>query len=139
MSDKPDGTGLTVDIVLRPEWAAVEAVDKILSVSLTPAVFGNPETVNYTVPAGKTLYIVRYTCAAFANAAADGDLNQIISVLLEDATAGTQFELLGVNGGGSSLLNKPIVIPSGHQFQGTIICRTNHTIGMRADFSGYEV
>jgi hypothetical protein len=138
MSDKPDGTGLTVDLVTRSEWAAVESADKNFTTSVWGAVFGDMSTVNYVVPAGKKLYITQYAFQQTANAAADADNQQHVSILLEDVTAGTQFQVQGGNGGGGLSLNKPFVIPAGHQYAMTVTCRANHTTSMRADSGGYE-
>ncbi len=58
MSDLPDFAPLMVDVVLRPEWAAVKATDKLfsgLSANINPDTLYTPTL--YTVPSGKTLYL----------------------------------------------------------------------------------
>ncbi len=137
MSDKPDGQGLTVDLMLRPEWSAVEGIDKDMNASDATLAFGETAGITYVVPVGKRLYITDLSGALYAAAAANADLNQICAVWLS-----VGLTLKGVNGGngGASLSpKKPWVATAGQTVTAFLYSFANHSCSGTITLSGYEV
>lgn len=130
MSDKPDGQGLTVDLMLRPEWAALEATDKDLTgVELVT----NPDTlygiVLYTVPVGKTLFISHFG----ARVTGAGNIGIQLTV------AGAPRAQGGGATGSFSSLNKPVVADAG---EAVTLAASHQCAGAEAIYGhigGYEV
>ena len=138
MNDAPDFSPTAVDVVLRPEWEAVQSNDKDFYGNLLGGVYSDTAWVAYTVAANKDLYITSVQGACVAAAAADADLNQFMAAEIVDLTdAITKFEAAG-NGGIVSSFNKPLVIPRGHDvlFKTTIF--TNHGCNCSISVQGYE-
>jgi hypothetical protein len=138
---RPDGSPTAVDVVLRPEWAAVEGIDKTFGGgNLNGMTYGaNPVEVDYTVPTGKTLYITDVDWNLFADAAANADANQIGVLYVSDSTTSAVFTTLGGNGGAGRSYSRPIIIPAGHVFHLKLWAWTNHPCGGNVNARGYEV
>ena len=139
MTDRPDWSPTAVDVVLRPEWAALEGTDWERGAGGDDKAFEDQVGVTYNVPAGRTLYITHVTFACVANLAVSGDLNQMCYCFLNDNTAATNHLRIGGNGGGSVILSKPVVIPAGHQVGAYIVSYANHAVNMGVSAFGYEV
>ena len=139
MSDRPDGSPTAVDVVLRPEWAAVQAKDKVFTFRWVVLAPGVGLYLLYVVPAGKTLYIVEIGEAMYAQDAADAELNQMFSgYIYEHTTQGTLWRM-GGNGGAGAVFNKPLVIPAGHQVDFGLTNQSNHHVLADMAAGGYEV
>lgn len=136
---RPDFSPTAVDVVLRPEWAAKEGTDKTLVLTGGLAGYGTDINLSYAVPAGKTLYITEAGFLFNAQAAADGELNQMGHMLGGDLTTGIYPIIVGGNGGGSIALAKPITIPGGHTFYMLVASRANHACYGAVVMAGYEV
>ncbi len=134
MADRPDGSPTAVDVVLRPEWAAVQAVDKNFYSGGGGLVWGDFLEIPFIVPAGKTLYITHFSVSARADGIADADKNQICVAYIRNVTLALILYTLGGNGGGSANLTKAIRINSGEQviFHGTNYAAHDSTVYLSA-------
>ncbi len=139
MSDRPDGSPTAVDVVLRPEWAAVQATDKSLYVSGVNVTWGNSISVSYNPAAGKTFYVTQIAWLARAEAQADGDLNQFSTVNIIDGT--NYYFQQGGNGGGGSPFPKPITLPhlASGAYSFVCACLANHAQTLALSVGGYEI
>lgn len=136
-SGYPDFEGPKVKVYLTPEWAAKEGTDKNLNGSASAVSFGAGKWIYYAVPAGKTLYVTSVQAGAYADAAADGDSNQIC--LLSVARGGASIAW-GVGNGGVVLpLSKPIVLDAGEVFWLGCHSYANHDVDVVVSAQGYEV
>ena len=138
----PDYEGGKSGLYLKPEWAAFEAIDMTFEgATPVPVSWGVSLTVSYTVPSGKTLYITDVSWWGKADAAADGDNNQIASLWILDVLDPTQtnwFRSAG-NGGGAASFSKPIVIPAGHRLDFVVKNEANHVCNIAVAGCGYEL
>lgn len=137
MSDKPDGTGLTVDLVLRPEWAVYQGIDKTLRTTGTNKGFQDGIDLFYTIPAGKRLYVVWIGWSAVAKLVADADKPQHCYIDLEDNTA-TVLDW-GAGSGGSVILPSPMVLDAGHALDAKLYNYAGHNSDLQITVRGYEV
>ncbi len=135
----PDFEGPKSGIYLKPEWAAKEAIDKSLIAVNPVAAFGDYATLSYTVPVGKTLYITKCSFYLCADAAADGDKDQVCVGQVYDLTTNSYLWQQGGNGGGGIGLPKPAVAPAGHTLQIRCTSFANHTSEAGIYVGGYEL
>ncbi len=135
----PDYTGMKVDVVLRPEWAAKEGTDKTFHAVEADVAFNIETSAVYIVPAGKKLYIIDFAFIIVAFNAADGDLPQIGYMDINDVTSGVTFLTLGGNGGGGMSLAVPIVIPGGHAVAFAVTNFAFHNVLQSLSAHGYEI
>ncbi len=135
--DRPDGSPTAVDVVLRPEWAAIEATDLNLSGLDFNLPFNGFATFSYLVPAGKRLYVTHLSSSCLANAAGSGDLNQFCQTQLWIGVA--QEVTIGSNGGGLWPLSKPLVLTAGQTLIVYAISFANHAVDVVGGALGYEV
>mgnify|MGYP001574539190 CR=1 FL=1 len=132
---RPDFSPTAVDVILRPEWAAQEGTDKQFLAEDVKTYRQLVETI-YTVPAGRKLIITDLIGRAFATAAANADLNQIMEITCFTDT--TELVIVGGNGGLAVTLSKPLVILAGALFSLRTYCNANHEMNVAALASGYE-
>ena len=139
MSDRPDFSPTAVDVVLRPEWQTVLGVDK--SFRAVGAVASPPGFVylDYTVPAGKTLYITDVGFSAITSVLADADLNTNCSVMLYDNTLVEVDDEVGGNYGGGKSYSVPHVFAAGTQFELRAYNKSGHAMTVSATARGYEL
>ncbi len=135
----PDYSGMKVDVVLRPEWATEEAIDKTFEFSVTALGVGLASGGSYAVPAGKTLRITSYSFSIYGNAAADRELSQHGALSVTDNTVFAILAHQGGDGGGGSSLPTPAIIPAGHTMAYTIANQSNHAVAGTGIVKGYEV
>lgn len=135
----PDFTGPKVGVYLQPAWAAKEGTDKNFQGSSVNEAWTNGPNILYTVPAGKTLYLITLSFLICANAEADADKNQIGIAYVYNVTTATPLVDIGGNGGGFCSLNKPIVITGGQEVQIAAINKANHAVDIQVSAQGYEV
>ncbi len=138
-TDRPDGSPTAVDVVLRPEWSAVNATDKNFLGTAANVATGLIATAAYTVPAGKTLYVTLLGFSIFATLAADRDLNQIGWVAANDNTLGVTNVAMGGNGGGCVPLNKPLKYAAGTSLEFRARNLSNHNCELLVFAAGYEL
>ena len=138
-SGYPDYEGGKQRVYLTPEWAAKEGIDKTFTASGGPLNFGVVALLNYNVPVGKTLVLTDLSFTVVASVAANGELNQIGTAYVKNATTGVVYISQGGNGGGVYALRKPVVILGGEQLEIGVASWTNHPCHVRTDASGYEV
>jgi len=129
----------TIGVYLQPEWAAKTGIDKDFHADADNVASGSGISLNYTVPAGKTLYITHVTGVCRAYDLANGDLNQIGYIDLREATVPRKLISLGGNGGAGISLAKPIVFTQNQQLFCFMINVSNHSCTLRVDCGGYEV
>lgn len=137
----PDFEGQKQKVYLVPEWAAKEGTDKnFVVIPGTLAAFGDADTSDYTVPAGKTLIINDLGLSGHAAVAANAELNQIVEAQLMQfvGVAYVQREVIGGNGGGSLHLTKPRSFVAGTKVRLRVINWSNHGLDPIATMSGYE-
>ncbi len=139
MADLPDFYAGGADVALRPEWAAIEGIDKNMYAWENDKAFGEVAEVIYTVPAGKTLYVTDIGWASWAEVAANGDLPQMSHALIYNNTDGGGLWQQGGNGGGSHAFSKPQVCEASHEYWFRVLNRANHNCRLAIHISGYEV
>ena len=128
----------SVGVYLQPEWAAKEGLDKTFFVSLGNKTFHQYGHADYAVPTGKTLYLTAMSFQSSASNAADADKNQMAVIYLFDTVSGN-LGILGGNGGGAVVFEKPVVVGGGHTLQLYGLSQSNHAIDMTGCAWGYEV
>ena len=131
MSDLPDYYAGGADIVLRPEWAAVEGTDKNITAE-TGAIAPNVNTtvLTYTVTTGKTLYV--QTSLASLN----GLAGNVVAYLHDNSVRVCSW---GGAQGPSAHFAKPQVFESGHVLT-IVVAHYAATDGkLDATVIGYEV
>jgi len=136
---RPDFSPTVVDVVLRPEWATVEATDKNFSAALNNHARGAGAALAYAVPAGKTLRLTNASVYEEAAANADCDLMQITGLLIVDTTTGATLWSQGGNGGVGATFTTPLVIPAGHAVVIEAISGANHNVNTIVSAGGYEI
>ena len=139
MSDKPDGYGLNVDLMPRPNWAAVEGKEKALIGVKGNAAWLDNAHVIYSVPPGKKLYIVTASWAVTASAAADADLLQHAQVDIRAPDIGTVQLYAGGEGGGAIDFSTPIVVDAGDLVASFLSSYANHNVDLALSLRGYEI
>ncbi len=139
MSDRPDGSPTAVDVVLRPEWAAIESKDKLFTASGVALAWEDFISVAYVVPAGKTLYITHASCKINADAAPDADKPQNASFILTAPNIATPVAHLGVNTGGFMQFPRPIRVDAAGTFTVFLYSEANHATFAALSVGGYEV
>ena len=135
--DRPDYSPTAVDVVLRPEWAAKEGTDKDIRGSAGSTAFAGALDIDYTVPAGKTVYITSISVAAAAIALADAGKHQTVrgSLLI----AGSEHFELGGDGGQALAVSKPIVALAGELIRLRVFQYAEHASALFGAWNGYEV
>lgn len=128
----------TVGVYLQPEWATTQNQDKNLRyIAYNKA----PETFvegGYTVPPGKTLYIVSIETFIYSYAAADGDKPQHFYAGVFNE-AGTFDISLGGSGGTVMNLTRPLRANAGDQVGFSMNNMSNHNCNMGICAQGYEI
>lgn len=132
-----DITAQTVGIYLIPDWATKEGNSKVLHGGNIDVVRGSGATVNYTVPAGKTLYVNYLVAANWAYHSADGDSNQMCIALL--AIDGAVKVYIGGNGGVGVPLTTPFRVDAGEELGATVQNWANHNTCVDVTVMGYEI
>ena len=138
MTDKPDGMGLTADLVIRSEWAELEGYYKVLTATAVNKTFGQTASVVYLVPGGKTLYITTLMGTALASLAADADNNQMCFVEFYAPNVATLQSRWSANGGNVIPLSQPIKVAEGGLFIATITNYSNHAQDLSISARGWE-
>ncbi len=126
-------------LYLQPEWAAKEGIDKNFYATAANVATGAEVSLIYTVPSGKTLYIMSLSWSSIASAAANRDLNQNSRLFAHNVTDGINLLDVGGYGGGSIVLNKPFVFESGKAAGFYATNASNHDCTMAVSAQGYEV
>jgi len=129
----------TVGIYLQPEWAATEGIDKNFYGEAANIASKSAGGGAYTVPAGKTLYLVGMTFFLYGAAAADRDLLQIGVGALINGTDNIWLATVGGNGGGNITFPKPIVLVGGKLLYYYCYNFSNHLANLGISTWGYEV
>ena len=135
---RPDFSPTAVDVILRPEWAAVEATDKNLGAFGSSLAWEAGISVNYAVPAGKTLYITQLSGHSYAQAAADADLNQMMGIGITYGGPPVTLWYAGGNGGSGMAFPKPLVLSAGETMHLFGVSFANHEVSMDIVACGYE-
>jgi len=128
-----------VGLLLQPEWAAKEQIDKDFWNSEENKGIGTQTKVGHLVPAGERLYITHIGGTIVGQSDADRDKNQICEVSIWDDTDEEYVFAAGGNGGVFSNFSKPLAIDGGHDVYFMINNYAGHTVSMRVAASGYEV
>ncbi len=129
-SDLPDFYPGGADLVSRPEWAAVQAVDKDLAGSVSADAQTDTTVIYYVPSVGKTLYITHFGFALVAAAA------QIYAYIY---SGGVVKALKAGYGGGGMSLPKPIRVPGGISVALIVYHFSSGTKTVLAAMSGYEL
>ncbi len=138
-SGAPDYTGMKVDVVSRPEWAAVVDMDKTIDGGTYGIAVGGIYDLEYLVPAGKTLYVASVAFLAGATNAADRDLNQMAYMSLQEGVGNTSRYSQGGNGGGASAFLRVAKFTAGQIARLRLVNMTNHVMSLYGTMLGYEV
>lgn len=134
---RPDFSPTAVDVVLRPEWAVVEGIDKSLVADTSNADFEDTAVVGYTVAAGKAFYVHTLVASCMPMHEEDGDNNQFCRI---EASMGVILNIvLGGNGGCLLPLVPPLKGVEGETFKATVRSLANHLTHIHIFAYGYEV
>ncbi len=136
-TDLPDFYPGAADVVSRPEWAAKQATDKTFLASGTSVAAGNGISIQYTVPAGRKLYLSDGQCSSHATATADADLNQMTDLAAYGPLV-AHLSQAGGNGGVILGWRKPWVATAGQLVTMLANNRSGHTCDMSMRFAGWE-
>jgi hypothetical protein len=126
-------------VVLRPEWATVEAIDKHFTAALNNHARGSGAVADYLVPPGKTLRLTNASVYEEAAANANLDLMQITGLVVVDGTTGATLWYHGGNGGVGATFSTPLVIPAGHRVVIEAVSGANHNVNTVVVAGGYEL
>jgi hypothetical protein len=133
----PDYEGDKQRVYLVPEWAAKEAVDKNMYEADSNVPIDTGSTFAYTVPTGKTLYIVNYAITAHAYDSANRDHNQFIIGSISDND--DIIATIEGNGGAVVTYSKPLAITTGHHIDVTAYNCADHNQNISQSLEAYEV
>lgn len=133
----PDFEGGKRNLYLVPTWAAEEGLDKTFVNSAAAQGWGGFTILNYTVPAGKTLYIVGFSFYELVDAAADYD--HFLHVIAQIQVGGVTRLVTGGLTGRTVLLPVPFVVVATAAFQALAVNRSNVTCTIGLSAWGYEV
>ena len=128
----------TVGVLLQPEWAVKEGVDKNFSYYGVDKATADYATGSYLVPVGKTLFLnsLQTYCNAFN--AADRDKPQ--HFLAEAYTDSGNFKVqFGGDGGKVLDLTRTLRIDAGDIVNFYIYNRSNHNCNIGIGAQGYEI
>jgi len=137
MSDKPDGTGLTVDLVTKGEWKTGEGEYKRVGGQGVGLIDDASVASTYVVPAGKELRVYLAVCGVWGDAG-----------LLREKEQYAQFDIgvlggvtirRGVDGGGVIPLMPPVIVAAGDTYLQQITNRSNHDMSWCVDSYAIEV
>ncbi len=113
MKGRPDGSPTAVDVVLRPEWAAIEGTDNVVQAFDVNLAANGFCAVAYTPAAGRLLVITNLTGELYAVNVADRGQPVVMSAGIQVGLA--YPVLVGGYGGVVVPLTKPIQVPGGTQ------------------------
>lgn len=134
-----DVAAQSVGVYLQPEWAAKGGADKnFYGVNPNQPIDGSA-VIEYTVPAGKTLFLSGAGCGMRAYAAADYDHFLYVRLTISDVTDEETLAEFGGLGGVAISLNKPVVIPGGHDLNVIAFNGANVNCNIEVSAWGYEV
>jgi len=136
MTDKPDGLGLTADLMLRPEYSTVDGTDKTFFTNPAGKTFQQFGSIGYVVPAGKVL---KLTSLGFFNqieAAANAGLIAHVFVLITVDAAGVLA--VGAATGTIAVLPQPIVLTAGQVLLALVVNNCNCSCSLGLVIWGYE-
>lgn len=139
MADYPDFEGDKSGLFPIAEWAAKEGNEKLIFEDVGAGAFGALDSVEYLIPASKTLYIVSISIAAYATNAADGDKQAHYRVEIRNVTTAVILDVIGGNGGGMYLFVVPHILEAGDTVRLTVQNRSNFTAGIMGRLHCYEV
>lgn len=132
----PDHEGGKSGVYPAPEWASFEATDKNARGVGANKAFSESASATYTVPAGVTFFLTQIGYYSHASAAADGDLNQVCTIVVFSGV--TSLFDAGSNGGDALLLNKPLTFATGIVITVRVYNWANHDCNLGVSFGGYE-
>jgi len=120
-------------------WEALQGHDKSLLISVGAANWGEDDEIDYTVPSGKTLYIVSFSGSTFAVGNTDADKPQMFRAYIRNVTTSTWLVQIGGNGGFAMSFPTPLVISENEMVRVFVENRANHQTGLNAVAMGFEV
>ena len=137
MSDRPDGSPTSVDVILRADWAPQIGTDKDLTAPAFSVGFGGFADLTYVPPADKMLLITDVVGSMVADAVADAEKSNMMEVVI--VVAGGDSIRIGGNGGAAMPWRKPIVVPPSTAVDVIVYNMSGHTCSGRVTAHGYEV
>ena len=130
----------TVGVYQQPEWAALTGIDKNFEVPETLLADGEYASMDYTVPAGKTLYLTHHSAAIWGDAQADKEKPQIVEAHIDiGGPPWTYYGVAGGNGGVVQAFTKPVVVDAGETAWLVIYNRAGHSVRVWGSCCGYEI
>lgn len=129
----------SVGVYLQPEWAAKENQDKNFYASASNQARNGSAAIEYTVPAGKTLFLCGVGGGSSSYLAADYDHFLYVMLSIGDATDEEVLARFGGLGGLAVPLNKPLTFPAGHEVEIKIFNYANVNCDLEVTAWGYEI
>ena len=126
----------SVGVYLQAEWSVLQGDAKSFVPSGAVAT-GEAKYVEYTVPAGKTLYITLVTFSSRGSLAADRDKPQMVIADIIDDAFTVFYE--GSNGGGGLPLTTPLKCDAESDMYFRVTNWSNHDCNIAGIFRGYEI
>ena len=139
MPDVPDGLGNIVGMYSIADWAASEGKRFKAYEFGTALNWGYYTTLEYTVPAGKKLFITDFGGSNWASYAADADKQQAFSIFISDVDGVGTLVSTGSQVGIHIHFTPPIIIPAGNRVRSEITNRANHLCNQRLYISGFLI
>ena len=129
----------SVAIKSQGEWSPQAGQQKYFRVSGSSVAVGGSAAADYTVTAGKTLFITHFGGSMYGTAAADRDKDQVCYMNIMNNTTAIILAELGGHGGGGMVLPTPVKIPAGEVFRYQIWNFSNHVCEVYLTAGGYEI
>jgi len=129
----------SVGVYLKPDWEVREGHQKTFRGFFPNQGISTSQQVQYTVPAGKTLYIVYFAIASHAADSANRNENQICRGSLRDVTADEIPVTIGGNGGAAITFPPPVEFPAEHIVNFIVFNGANHNCNIYVSAGGYEI
>lgn len=126
-----------VGVYLQPEWAAKLGIAKYVVAEEGDVGWAGTCRADYTVPAGKQLYINHMSGYNMAFVEANGGKNQLCMGWL--VIAGVSFAVVGGNGGFTISLPTPALATAGQLVRAGIRNYAGHNTSVGISFYGYEI
>lgn len=120
-------------------WAALQGNDKGFRASTANAARGDDATVEYTVPAGKTLYLITFGGASYAVDAADADKQHAVEGYIYNDTTSTYLAHIGGNLGFGISFGIPLVVPENELVKVRLFNRASFNCNIRVRALGFEI
>ena len=139
MPDVPDGLGNIVGMYSIADWAASEGKQFSAYEFDASKNWSYYTTLEYTVPAGKKLFITDFGGANYASYAADAGKQQAFDIYIDDVDGVGPLVYTGGQVGIHVHFTPPIIISAGNRVRSEITNQANHLCDQTLYISGFLI